>query len=166
MTDLVEFPLAGPVYEDTGEGGMHVMLLVPGANPPVDAFRLNAGIRLHFPEECLNRQAAQALWPSEDNRRQGLSRSLKAYKVLRDGGHEELAQWAVAADGPENFSYLMQAAVHMGRISERLRSTSSGDYWQATTDDLAPLGLLLYDILDTACSPRGISPVLLTFLES
>ncbi len=172
-TELLIFPgCDGAPWEDTGEGGQYVKLVVP--EPPnqdhnccvdVSTFlRLpkpanRVDTVLSYPDVC---HTPVELW-SRDGYMDGFRESGDAYKHFSDQGNERLARWALSTQSEGQFSTPVLASVMLGSSSSSRFADRYGVYWTATHADLTFRGRLLFDTLK---SFYGVEPLLLTFLDT
>jgi hypothetical protein len=172
-TALLTFPgCDGVPWEDSGEGGQYVMLVVPepedhGNNCHVDVstyLRLprpanRVTTELTYPDVCHTRND---LW-SRDGYLDGFRESGDVYKHFSDAGDTRLAAWALRARSEGEFSKPVLAAILLGSDSQSRWSEQHSAYWTATHADLTFRGRLLYDTLR---SFHQTEPLLLTFLDT
>ena len=141
VTDgLVAWPLNDPRYVDSGEGGMAVYLIC-----------------YDQPAICLPGVGAFAYGDLP------LGGALRGAKV----GFAAESDFDKAAE--KNRIFWMEGdhvsgLLYLGSCGAALWSEEAGGYWQATTGDLTPEGLALYEQVWQLYA--GSAPVLMTFLDT
>jgi hypothetical protein len=160
---MVNFPGVGSGYEDSGEGGLFVMMLVPKPEDWQDNCHVDVvtDVRLTRPDVCVSVESRE-LWVPWEHRKSDFDKQSEAHRVLTEQGKPELASWAMRARNWDEFSVSLLASVHMGSsVSSWCHPQDS--YWEATTEDLTGEGQMLRVGLK---SVFGIEPLLLTFLDT
>jgi hypothetical protein len=158
---LINIP-SGGVYEDSGEGGLFVMLVVPQPDDWGHNCHVDVNITLSSPDVCIGDQ--HRLWG--EGRRDTVDawrNQLKAQKALDEAGKGDLAIWALQARNPQDDSVPVLAAVHLGSTSESLWDEHKSRYWRAEKDNLTFAGFVLYARLQAAF---GVEPLIMTFLDT
>lgn len=159
--DLVNFPIDGR-WEDSGEGGLYVLLVAPEPDDWADSCHRDVSIMMTLPDVVLTPEA-KGFWQSCDYRTSGFTRSIEAAKIFKEMKRPDLDRWAMWTSSPEDFSRAMVAAMVVGSTPCSLYSERDGHYFDATYEDLKPEGKALFDGLRGA---YGIEPVLITFLDT
>lgn len=167
-SQLINFPDAdGAEWEDTHEGGLFVLLMVPKSEEHTDNCHVDVGIvngiRMTAPDAVVS--APDTVW--EPWYYTVRMEEWEAQKRVARWAHAEndraVARWAARAWSDTNLSHPVLAAVHIGSIGQALRSDSRDTMWLATFDDLTDAGKAVWASLEAAF---GIEPVLATFLDT
>jgi len=157
--DLVKFPEAGDLWEEVDGPGMYVLAVLPRSSEP-DECAVGAAILMLRPKGRLL-TPMDLLWPTEESRDYD-ARLLEGAAQLFEEKGERLKATAIRAQVPvTDLSIEVVQATHMGSTARTLRSTKTGEYWQADWKDLTPSGILHLHQIHT-CFVRP--PVLITFL--
>lgn len=157
MKNLVTFP-SGGVYEDSGEGGLYVMMVVPEPN----GFRHNCHVDgiitiSEVDVEVTNSGLWRQPWvdsPDSENRRR-----LDDIVWTAD---RDLWVWSTRLVNTDDASTPLLFAAHIGSTPESLWNADDG-YFRANRDDLTEAGRALYESVKAA---YGIDPVLVTCLDT
>ena len=158
MKNLVTFP-SGGVYEDSGEGGLYVMMVVPEPNgfwhnchvdgiitvSEVDVEVTNSGIWQSSP------------WESADSKKRR-----RLDDIVRKADRE-LYVWSAKLVNMDDASTPLLFAAHMGSTPESLWNAHRSEYFTANVDHLTHEGRALYESVKAA---YGIDPVLVTCLDT
>lgn len=158
MNNLVNFP-SGGVYEDSGEGGLFVMMVVPEP----EEFRHNCHVDgiISISEvdvEVTNSGLWQPYsWHSADNEKR---RNMDNILQKED---QNLFIWSTKLVNMEDASSSLLFAAHMGSTPESLWDAHQGEYFTATVDHLTIEGRVLYEAVRGAFR---IDPVLITCLDT
>lgn len=157
--DLVKFPNIGDSWEDVDGPGMYTLaVLLRGADP--DSCAVGAGITVLRPKGKLLTPIAP-LWSTEESRAYDID-LIEAAALLFEEKGERAKAMVMRAQVPESgLSVQVLQATQMGSTARTIRSTKTGEYWQAEWGDLTPAGVLHLHQINT-CFMR--SPILLTFL--
>jgi hypothetical protein len=162
---LINFPGGGwdpsGGYEDTGEGGLYVMMVVPELEDFQDECMVDVAIQLTRPDAPVS--FTGEIFVPYEHCRSGFDKSMRAHKMLKEAGEDQLASWALNTTSPDDVSSPMRVAIHLGSTSASLYSEYRASYWSATSQDLTQEGLALYATLFAAF---GVEPTLLTFLDT
>lgn len=160
---MVNFPGAGSGYEDSGEGGLFVMMVVTRPPDWTDNCHVDviADLRISRPDVCVSPEQ-RLLWEAWDYRKGDHAKQTEAYRVLTEHQYNKLASWALRARNWDEFSVSLLASVHMGSCAASLCHPEES-YWEATPDDLTEEGKALFSGLYGAF---GREPILLTFLDT
>lgn len=157
--DLVKFPEAGDHWEEIPGPGMYVLAVLPrGAEP--DQCAVGAAILMLRPQGRLL-TPVDPLWPTEESRNYDASLLEEAAQLFEEKGERVKAATIRAQFPTTDLSVEVVQATHMGSTARTLRSTKTGEYWQARWEDLTPSGILHLHQIHT-CFIRP--PVLITFL--
>ncbi|MFE0472691.1 hypothetical protein ACFW2V_13850 [Streptomyces sp. NPDC058947] len=160
--ELIRFPEAGEVWEDTKEGGMYVFAIVPKPTGHRDNCTIENGIVLSAPDYPVS--DIREYWPDMANAVQEEHVRNEAARLMDREGFAVKAAMVRGLASLNGFSTEMLAAVHMGSTSCSLVARNKdGSHWEAAWEDLTPTGTLLLDRLHVAF---GVKPVLLTFLDT
>jgi len=156
---LVKFPEAGDLWEEVEGPGMYVLAVMP-RTPGTDPCAIGAAIVILHPKgELLT--PASPLWPTEETRKHNVDLIEEAAQMFWDRGERLKAELMRAQVPSVDLSLEFEQVTRMGATARTLRSTKTGEYWQADWKDLTPAGTLhLHQV--HACFVRP--PVLLTFL--
>lgn len=157
-SELINFPGEG-YWEDSGEGGQYVMLVIPMPNDYTFHCSVDMSILMTRPDVC---HTPNELWEPYHYHTSGYKKSIQAAEVLRDVGESDLAQWACQRYSHDELSTSVLAAVHLGSSCRSLVNGTVG-YWTASYDDLTSAGRILWDTLKNV---YGVEPMLLTFLDT
>lgn len=111
-----------PHLEDSGEGGVYVIMAVPKEGDENDACCVDVSIQLTEPDVLLDPGRVADVWGD------GLS----------------------GAAHPDRVSLPLRAAVFLGSTSASPWDERAGNYWCARPDDLTEDGKVLYDALRRA----------------
>lgn len=160
---MVNFPGEGSGYEDSGEGGLFVMMVV--TRPPDWTDNCNvdviADLRISSPDVCVSPER-RLLWEPWDYRKGDHAKQSAAYRLLTGQNESDLASWTLRARNWDEFSVSLMAAVHLGSSCGSWCHPEES-YWEATPDDLTDEGKSLWTGLSKAF---GREPLLLTFLDT
>lgn len=159
--DLVNFPNDGD-WEDSGEGGLYVLLVVPEPDDWDDGCHRDVSIVMTSPDVVVTPEARD-FWDSVDHRSSGFSKSIEASKIFKEMKRDDLNRWAMFTTSPEDYSRSVVAAMVVGSTPCSLYSDRDGHYFDAAYEDLKPEGKALFDGLRAA---YAIEPVLITFLDT
>ena len=165
MGQMVNFPLPDDQWEDSGEGGLFVIMVVPrpeGWSHDYCHIDVVADIRLNR-ADCNVSAAARDLWEPWEFRKNDCDKQDKAVDFLKDAGEDELAHWALQARNWDDFSVSMLAALHVGSTCHALLNRRTRRGWEARPEDLTEQGQAIRATMTTAF---GIRPTLLTFLDT
>ena len=157
--DLVKFPEAGDQWEEVSGPGMYVLSVLPRGLGP-DQCAVGAAILMLRPKGRLLTPVAP-LWPTQENRDYDAHLLEEAARLFEEKGERAKAAVMRAQFPVTDLSVEVLQATHMGSTERTLRSTKTGEFWQAKWEDLTPSGILLQHQIHT-CFVRP--PVLLTFL--
>lgn len=120
MKNLVSFPSPlSPHLEDSGEGGMYAIMVVPKGGGAPDLCSVGVNIQLTDPDILINLDRMRDVWG--------------------DGGPSSVHA--------EPGSLPLRAAVFLGSTSSSLWDEEAGNYWYARPDDLTEDGRVLHDAL-------------------
>lgn len=169
---LLTFPECdGAPWEDTGEGGQYVMLVVtkPESHDDNCCVDVSAYLRLPksnrvdtvmtYPDVC---HTPNDLWEREGYM-DGFRESGDAYRHFTKAGDERLAGWALHTVNPGELSRPVLASILLGSDGQSRHADQHGSYWVAGHADLTFRGRLIYDTLK---SLYHTEPTLLTFLDT
>lgn len=155
---LVTIPSTGDGLEDSGEGGLFVIMVVPEPENWSNECHVDVHAMLTHPNVCLS-AARSDLWEPYDYKQS----CGHLYRKLSDLDMQEEAQWVLRASAPQDFSVPMLASVLLGSTMQSLWSEREGGYWVAGHDDLTVKGRMLSGILK---STYDVEPLILTFLDT
>jgi hypothetical protein len=169
-SELVKFPEGGD-WEDSGEGGLFVMMVV--VRPMTeegyedrskwDTFcSVDVPISLPRPDVCVSPERG-LLWDPYDYDTSGFKYMSEVRDALTKAGRKDLLRWVYGARSDMDDSVELLVATHLGSTGQSLHSESRGSYFCAGYEDLAVKGKALYDATKIAF---GIEPLLLTFLDT
>lgn len=172
-TALLTFPECdGVPWEDSGEGGQYVMLVVPEPLENTDNCIVDVSTYLRLPRPA-NRHDVVASYPDVCHTRNdlwtregymdGFRESGDAYRHFAAAENERLARWALNTRSTGEFSRPLLAAILLGSDGQSRYSDAHGAYWQAQHGDLTFRGRLIFDALK---SSYHVEPLLLTFLDT
>lgn len=156
---LVDWPVNGHQWMDTGAGGMYAMLVVFADDEEDDPqCYIDVSVLLTTPSARVS--DCGSLWQPWDAEK---SRSrAEAEEILRKSGNHDAYGWALRAFSDTAMSESVLAAIHIGSTHEALYSPNGGAF-QVEYRHLTGAGQGLYDILRAA---HGREPRILTFLDS
>jgi hypothetical protein len=138
MQNLVNFPELNPLYEDSGEGGLEVWLVV------------KRGKGIHKHSVCW---AGEALWPSQD-----VVVSPKSFQHL----DKEICKNTVK----NNYEWVNQPvdlAMLIASTKKSLHSLSTGECFKTRFTHLTPEGKQLFRMLTQLYGER---PAIVTLLDT
>lgn len=157
---LIVFPEAGDLWEEVEGPGMYVLSVLPRENE-TDPCAIGAGITLLRPEGQLLTPTTAPLWCAEETH-SFMVQTLKEASQLFAERREPFKSATVGAQIPSSaLSMEFVQVTRLGATGRTLRSTKTGEYWQADWKDLTPSGILLLHQIHT-CFVRP--PIMLTFL--
>lgn len=170
---LLTFPECDDApWEDSGEGGQYVMLVVPEPLEHNDNCSVDVSTFLRLPKPA-NRVDTVLTYPdvchtpNELWERQGyldgFRESGDAYRHFTELRDQRLAQWAIRSTNPGELSCPVLASILLGSDCQSRWSNQHGAYWVASHDDLTFRGKLIYDTLKNLYQTE---PLLLTFLDT
>lgn len=164
LGQMVNFPGGNDSYEDSGEGGLFVVMVVPQPESWQDNCHVDviAATRLSRPDVCVSPEGHE-LWEPWEHRKNDADKQSQAHQLLTEHGQPVLASWALRARNWDEFSVSMLAVIHVGSTSRSLWHAGRQEYWQAEYRDLNPLGARIHTGLHAAF---GVEPLLLTFLDT
>lgn len=166
MGQMVNFPLLDNQWEDSGEGGLFVMMVVPrpdGWSHDYCHIDVVADIRLSRADCNVSVEAANDLWEPWEFRRSDRDKQDKTFDLLKKAGEGELASWSMRARNWDEFSVSMLASIHMGSTGHALFKRRTRETWEAGPGDLTEHGQAIRSAMAAAF---GIEPILLTFLDT
>lgn len=172
-TALLAFPECDDApWEDSGEGGQYVMLVVPTPENHNDncCVDVTAYLRLprvekrvdtimSYPDVC---HTPNDLWERQGYL-DGFRESGDASRHFMELNNQRLAGWALRTTNPGELSRPVLASILLGSDGQSRWSNRHGAYWVAGHDDLTFRGRLIYDTLK---SLYRTEPLLLTFLDT
>ena len=152
---MINFPSEG--YEDSGEGGLFVMMVVPEPD--------------YFPHQCVVdgritisqvdvEVSRTGLWRPYSWNSEGNRKRRRVDDIIRKED-EDLFIWSTRLVNMDDASRSLLFAAHMGSTGESL--VNAHGHFTATVDHLTPAGRALYDAVRAA---YGIDPVLVTCLDT
>jgi hypothetical protein len=157
--DLVVFPEAGDLWEEVEGPGMYVLAVLPRTDRP-DRCAVGAAITLLRPQGKLL-TSVPPLWTADAIRADDVALLEEAASLFEERGERAKAATLRAQFPSSDLSMQIVQATQMGTTARTIRSTKTGEFWQAQWGDLTPAGILhLHQI--HACFVRP--PILLTFL--
>jgi hypothetical protein len=160
---LITFPDPVFPFEDSGEGGLYVMAVIPEPEGWKNRCHVDVSVSLHLsePDVCLNSEQRD-LWAFAEDARASHQKQQRASDMLRKQDKDLAAHiWQLASW--DAFSLPLLAAVQLGSTQHSLWNSAEGQYWTAQQSDLTPGGRFL---LGGLWGAFGIEPVLLTFLDT
>jgi hypothetical protein len=157
--DLVKFPDLGDSWEDVDGPGMYVLAVLLRRDEP-DHCAVGAGITVMRPKGKLLTPAGP-IWPTSQSRDYDTGLIEAAAGLFEEKGERAKATVMRAQVPESDLSVQVLQATQMGSTARTIRSTKTGDHWQAEWSDLTPAGILHLHQINT-CFMR--SPLLLTFL--
>lgn len=156
---LIVFPEASDLWEEVEGPGMYVLSVLLREDE-VDPCAIGAGITLMRPKGQLL-TSTTPMWCTDE------SHAFET-QVLKEAGQlfmerrEPLKSATVEAQIPASgLSVEFLQVTRLGATERTLRSTKTGEYWQADWKDLTPSGVLLLHQIHT-CFVKA--PTMLTFL--
>lgn len=158
--NLVNFPGLDN-YEDSGEGGLFVMLVVPVPDGYTNNCCVDVQIMMSSPDACVGDSGE--LWERYNYATSGYQKSMEAREIFKKSDRQDLVRWALRVRSADEFSQEVLASMHIGSSPLSLWSDRQGQYWAARRENLTDAGKVLYDTLHVA---YGVEPVLLTFLDT
>lgn len=159
--ELITFPY-GSHWDDSGEGGLFVMLVVVKPEEWQDNCSVDVGIALPRPDVAVS-AVHRELWGPYDYETSGFKKACEAKEIFDREQRKDLARWAMQSRSTEDDSVDLLMAMHIGSTPCSLHSEVTGGYFDAGYDDLTVAGRGLYDMVKAA---YGIEPTLLTFLDT
>lgn len=159
--ELITFPDAAH-WDDSGEGGLFVMLVVVKPEKWQNSCVVDVDISLPRPDVCIS-DARRKLWESYDYETSGFKKACEAKEIFDREQRKDLVRWAMQSRSTEDDSVDLLMAMHIGSTPCSLHSKVTGGYFDAAYDDLTVAGKGLYDMVKAA---YGIEPTLLTFLDT
>lgn len=159
--ELIAWPDAAH-WDDSGEGGLFVMMLVIKPDDWQFNCSVDVDISLPRPDVCVS-AVRRDLWEPYDYSTSGFKHQMDTVDVLKKAGRTDLQRWVTRARSLEDDSVELLMAMHIGSTPCSLHSEVTGDYFDATYDDLTVAGKGLYDMAKLA---YGIEPTLVTFLDT
>lgn len=157
--NLVNFDVPGDHLEDSGEGGLFAIMVVPEPEGYDTMCHVDAKTVILRPDVCVS-EHRNALWEPWEH---GRMTNGKAYQQLTQAGMEELARWALMTTSDHDLSLPLLASAFLGSTCHSLWNARQSAYWTAGVDDLTEQGKTLYDSLKAA---YGVEPLILTFLDT
>lgn len=162
MQSMVNWPVGGDAYHDTGEGGMYAFLVIPTKETdPEDACVVDVALHLTRPDVCVSGE--RELWEPFNYHTSGSTRLHHVRSALERTDQPELKSKLEHLVGEDELSVPLRTAVFLGSTGASLATAKGGGYFEATRDDLTPAGEALYDCLHQA---YGTRPRIATFLDT
>lgn len=159
--ELINWPDATH-WDDSGEGGLFVMMLVIKPEGWQFNCSVDVDISLPRPDVCIS-DVRRKLWEAYEYDTSGFRNMSDALKVFTEQKRPDLYRWAARARSSEDDSVELLMAMHIGSTPCSLHSEVTGGYFDATYDDLTVAGKGLHDMVKLA---YGIEPTLVTFLDT
>lgn len=181
MQEMVNWPVPGDRYSDSGEGGLFAWMVVPeavssgeGMGPnvfatnchvDVSAYLSRPRVLLNRPDVCVS-AAGQKLYEPYDYRDAWVHQSISIGAMLNhqhNPEHRTLHNALHRTLGRDDVSVPLLAAVFLGSTCHSLWHEAEGRYFEVTRDHLTSRGLTQYALWQGV---YGVEPVLLTFLDT
>jgi hypothetical protein len=152
----------GETYEDSGEGGIYVELLVPEPEVWKHNCTIDGGvIEVSRPDSLVHQTDDLPIWAPWDS--MGDHHDFEIQELLQNSGRRDLVRRVIGSRPTMDSSTPMLAALHLGSTSHGLRNVRTGQQWAAEYEDLTILGKMLYNTLKSA---YDIEPVIVTMLDT
>jgi hypothetical protein len=159
MVQMVNWPTPGSGYNDTGEGGLYAMLVIPKDTSQGDEADCYIDVAILATRPDAPVSSCGDLWESYD---QEESRGKwEAHEFLQGAGKQKLADHVLRSFPQFDMSDELMVAMHIGSTCHSLEGTSG--MFAVTFDDLTLAGQNLYVTLKNA---YGREPLLWTFLDT